>query len=330
MTGKRIFITGASGCLGHYLTERLIEQSEHELFLLVRNPAKLQFDCNARLGIHVLQGDLAAVEHHGELLKTMDVAILAATSWGDSAQTQLINVDKTLATLRLLDPERVEQVIYFSTESILDRHNNLLPEAASLGSDYIKTKSACFKQLPELAIADKITVLFPTLVFGGGPDKPYSHLTSGLGDVTRWLNLIRFFSADASFHFVHGYDVGQVVAHLVDHPPGERAPDTNPYPAKLRKLVLGSRAVTVNQAIEDVCAYFGKRIYFRIPITPSLVEFFIRVFRIQVGPWDRFCIDYRHFTHETPVNPSNFGLATYGETIADILKLSGVSRGSKP
>ena len=38
----RIFITGASGCIGHYLVETLIENTDHELFLMMRNPAKLR------------------------------------------------------------------------------------------------------------------------------------------------------------------------------------------------------------------------------------------------------------------------------------------------
>ena len=41
---QRIFITGASGCIGHYVLESLIDQSEHELFLLLRDPNKLQID----------------------------------------------------------------------------------------------------------------------------------------------------------------------------------------------------------------------------------------------------------------------------------------------
>lgn len=264
---------------------------------------------------------MAQVEQHRELLKTVDVAILIATSWGDPAQTKLINVDKTLEIMTLLDPERVEQVMYFSTESILNRENELLPEAAEIGSDYIKTKSACFRQLKHLAIAPQITTLFPTLVFGGDGQKPYSHLTGGLDDVTRWISLIRFFGIDASFHFVHGYDVGQVVAHLVENPPEENAfAETG----DVRKMILGSDSVTVNQAIAQVTQYFGKRVYFQIPITQALAEFFIKVFRIEVGPWDRFCIRYRHFTHANPVSPSSFGLETQGATITDIFKLSGV------
>jgi len=321
VTRKRIFITGASGCLGHYITERLIQNSEHELFLFMRNPAKLQLDIETRPGIHVIPGDLSQIEQQTALLETMDVAICIATAWGDPATTHLINVDKTLALMERLDPERIEQVIYFSTESILNQENELLPEAAEMGSDYIKTKSACFRRLKHLAIAPKITALFPTLVFGGNEHKPYSHLTGGLSEVTRWISLIRFFRVDASFHFVHGYDVGQVVAHLVEHPPEK---DAVAETGDVRKLVLGSHSVTVNQAIAQVARYFGKRVYFQIPITQALTEFFIKVFRIEVGPWDRFCIGYRHFTHADPVSPSSFGLETQGETIADIFRLSGV------
>ncbi|XTZ12966.1 MAG: SDR family oxidoreductase, partial [cyanobacterium endosymbiont of Rhopalodia inflata] len=48
---KRIFLTGASGCIGHYMTEALIQETAHELFLLVRNPEKLQVDYKARPNI---------------------------------------------------------------------------------------------------------------------------------------------------------------------------------------------------------------------------------------------------------------------------------------
>ncbi|NJK53172.1 MAG: NAD(P)-dependent oxidoreductase, partial [Leptolyngbyaceae cyanobacterium SU_3_3] len=51
MTSKRIFVTGASGCIGHYIAETLIQETEHELFLMVRNPDKLKFDVHARPGV---------------------------------------------------------------------------------------------------------------------------------------------------------------------------------------------------------------------------------------------------------------------------------------
>ncbi len=320
MTPKQILITGASGCIGHYFTEQLIHKTDHELYILARNPAKLRFDVDARPGIHVVAADLREIDQYGDLLSRINVAILAATSWGGVEESYEINVAKTLALIERLDPAVCEQVLYFSTESILDQENQLLPEAGELGTDYIRTKYICFQGLEKLAIAPKITALFPTLVFGGDDRKPYSHLTEGFPQILSWLWLIRFLSADGSFHFMHGYDIAQVVCHLVDHP--EASPAASQASA-VRKVVLGNAPMTVNQTIREACRYFGKRIYFRVPLKAGLAEFFIRVFRIQVGPWDWFCIRYRHFVHRNPVSPATFGLQPYAQTLSDILKIYG-------
>lgn len=80
---KRVLVTGASGCIGHYLSEALIQETDYELYLLVRNPKKLQVDIQYRPGVTVLQGDMHGIEQFADLLKTVDVAVLAATVWGD-------------------------------------------------------------------------------------------------------------------------------------------------------------------------------------------------------------------------------------------------------
>ncbi|MEL7523736.1 MAG: NAD(P)-dependent oxidoreductase, partial [Cyanobacteria bacterium J06553_1] len=216
---KRIFITGASGCIGHYMVESLLQNTDHELYLLVRNPDRLKFDHQASPRIHVLVGDMSRIEEYGDLLlKDINIAILAATAWGGSEETYDINVVKTLALINLLNPEICERIIYFSTASILDRNNQLLLPASQLGHDYIRTKYECFSQLAHQAIADKIIAVFPTLVFGGEPNKPYSHLSAGITDVTKWIGLIRWFSLDGSFHFIHGRDIAGVITYLVQNP----------------------------------------------------------------------------------------------------------------
>lgn len=310
---KKIFITGSSGCIGHYLVENLIQNTDHELFLLVRNPDKLQFDPQARTGIHLLQGDLEGIEQFFPLISTMDVVILAATSWGGITEAYEINVVKMLQLMQQLDPSVCEQVIYFSTASILDRHSQPLPEAGDIGTNYIRTKYACYTRLGELPIAEKITTVFPTLVFGGDENKPYSHLSGGLEEVIRWVDLIRWLKAEGSFHFIHAYDIAQVVAYLVDHPPSSSAS---------RDLVLGHDPHTVNITVEEICQYLDKKIYFRIPLSLGLANFFIALFRLKMAEWDRFCLDYRHFTYKDPVNPATFGLKPYCATITDILKVT--------
>lgn len=308
MNPKRIFITGASGCIGHYITQALIHHTEHELYLLVRNPERLRVDLKYRPGIELLQGDMRQIDQYAPLLQTINVAVLTATAWGGGDVFD-VNVLKTMQLMQYLDPEFCKQVIYFSTASILDRHNQPLKEARQLGTDYIRTKYDCYSRLSRLRIASRITTLFPTLVFGGEDTGLPSHLTRGLPDVLKWINLIRFLKAEGSFHFIHAADIAQIVLHLISKPPVPAQP-----------FVLGNQAITVNQTIEEICAYLGKKIYFRIPLTDWLIDLIIDWFKIKISTWDRFCLNYRHFTYENPVSPATFGLTNYCYSITDILK----------
>lgn len=316
MNRKRIFVTGASGCIGHYITETLIRETGHEIYLLVRDPDKLQFDYEERPGVTILQGDLLDIDRFGDILPSMNCAILAAASWGGQQETFDVNVVKLLRTLDLLDPQTCEQVIYFSTASLLDREENLLREPAHLGTDYIRSKYDGLMQVKRSQFRDRVTILFPTLVLGGDENKPYSHLSSGLPGVVKWIDLMRFLQAEGSFHFIHALDIARVVGYLVDHPPGEQ-----------REYVLGNAPLTVNRAIEEVCAYLGKRIYIRIPLFSWLTDLLISAFNIQMSPWDRFCLRYRHFTYKNAVNPETFGVPVYCPTFSDVLKVSGIRSG---
>jgi nucleoside-diphosphate-sugar epimerase len=314
MSQKRILVTGASGCVGHYLSEALIKETNHELYLLVRNPSKLQVDTQTRPGITVLQGDMQEISRFADLLKTIDTAVLTATAWGGD-NTFKINVDKTLELMSLLDPDRCEQIIYFSTASVLGRNEQPLKEAGEIGIDYVRSKYDCLHKVPKLAIAPKVTTVFPTLVLGGEANKPYSHISPGISEVTKYIDLIRFLQVDGSFHFIHGRDIATVVRYLIDNPSKEN---------QSRKLVLGQAQLTVNQAIEDVCAYLGKKIIFRLPLSLWLANVIIAVFRIQMDDWSRFCMNYRHFIYKNAVNPASFGLPNYCATMSDVLKISGV------
>ena len=312
---KRIFITGSSGCIGHYMAEALIQETNHELYFLVRNPHKPQFNYQSRPNVHLMIGDLQNIEKFSDFLKTVNVAILAATSWGGINESFEINVTKTLGLMKLLDPDICEQIIYFSTASILDKNNQPLPEAGRLGTNYIRTKYQCYTQLYKLPIYNKVTTVFPTLVFGGEPNKPYSHLSGGIKDVIKWVDLIRWFKADGSFHYIHARDIAQVIRHLVEN---------NPTEADSRDLVLGNKKVTVNEAIKEICNYLNKKIYFQITLYIILVNFFIKAFRLRMEDWDYFSINYRHFTYKDTVTPASFNLENYCTTIEDVMQLSGV------
>lgn len=316
MTQKRIFVTGASGCIGHYISEILIQETNYELYLLVRNPQKLKVNTQVRLGVTLVQGDMQKLDGLADLLSTIDIAVLTATVWGGE-DTYDVNVFKTIELLKLLDPDHCEQVIYFSTASVLNSKKHPLKEAGELGTDYIRSKYECLEQVAKLPIVDKITKVFPTFVLGGDRNKPYSHVTSGLCEVAKYVNLIRFLEADGSFHFIHGRDIATVSRHLIENPPKE---------GESRSLVLGQDKITVNQAVEELCSYFDKKIWFRIPLSISLANLLIAIFRIQMSTWDRFCMSYRHCTYEKVVNPTIFGLPNYCATMKDVLKTSGLKK----
>lgn len=324
---KNIFITGASGCIGHYIVESLLEDTDHFLYLLVRNPDKLQFEWKNNPRIKVLQGNLREIEEYSDLLlKEINIAILGATSWGGAAESYDINVVKTLALIEMLNPKICEQVLYFSTASILDRENNLLLPASEFGTDYIRTKYQCFSQLSKLKISDRIITLFPTLVLGGDKNKPVSHLSSGLPEIVKWLGLIRWIKTDGSFHFIHGRDIAKVVTYLVQNSQQIKEKKdniSNKESQSVDKMVLGNQPITVNETIEQICNYFDKKVYFAIPLYSWLTNLIVKVFRIQMDSWSYFSLTYRHFTYKNVVTPNNFGLNNYVSTVEDIMKTAG-------
>ncbi|MDJ0576402.1 MAG: NAD(P)-dependent oxidoreductase [Xenococcaceae cyanobacterium MO_234.B1] len=324
---KQIFITGATGCIGQYIVEILSKNPNYELHLLIRNPDKIPGEWKNNSCINILPGDLQDIESYSDLLlKEINVAILSATSWGGATESYDINVVKTLSLLKMLNPKICEQVLYFSTASILDRNNNLLLEASKFGTDYIRTKYQCLSELSKLEIADKIVALFPTLVFGGDNNKPLSHLSSGLPEIVQWLDLIKWLTADGSFHYIHAQDIAQVVNYLVEHPEAKNK-YKNKYAvseAPIKYLVLGNASITVDKAIADVCQYFNKRIYWRIPLYIWLANILIKLFRIQMDDWSYFSLNYRHFIYQNPVSPATFGLKNYCSSVSDIMKFSGL------
>lgn len=308
-------MTGASGCIGHYILELLLQCERYELFLLLRHPSKLRLPVQDHPRVHILQAGLSDIEQFSDLLATIDIAVLTAAAWGGNQDVMDINVNRNLRLMSLLDPERCQQVIYFSTASILDQHDQPLAEASKLGTDYIRSKYECHQRLSELAVYDKITTVFPTLVFGGDKDKPASFISAGLKDVTKWIGLIRFFKADGGFHFAHAQDIALVVNYLVE----------NPSPEGYREFVIGNPPLTADEAIEQACNYLGQSIWFRIPLSFFLADIIIKVFRIEMAPWDYFCIQYRHFVYKHAVNPASFGLTPYCPTMADLLKVHGIT-----
>jgi nucleoside-diphosphate-sugar epimerase len=325
----RIFITGASGCLGHYVLNRLAFASPNDcgaqaslvppyhLVLLVRDAHRLAWSAadldraQARgTQVTVLEGDLRRIQDHAQVLAETDALIHLAAAWGDAETAHAINVTHTLELFQLLNPDRCQKILYFSTASLLDTQNQPMPIAGEAGTDYIRSKYDMLLQRDQIHLHQQLVTLYPTLLFGGNAIYPYSHITAGLKDVLRWLGLVRFLRVDFSFHFIHAQDVAEIVAYLLTQP------------TAATDLVLGNPPLTFDQCVEQLCAFYNKRIYARLPIPLWLVRTLAFLWRVQLSSWDDYCLRHRHFVYQT-VTPRTFGLPSHFPTLEKILATYG-------
>ena len=329
----RILITGASGCVGQYTAETLLRRSDAHLLLLLRDPAKLTAIPADHPRVTLLVGDLRDLGPHAEAIASVHRVIHTATAWGDPERAEQVNVVAVKKLLSLLDPERLEQVIYFSTASILNRNLALLPEAMAYGTEYIQTKARCLAELEGHPLAERIVAVFPTLVFGGkvGPGDPHptSYLTAGVAEAIPWLWLAKWLRTDASFHFIHAADIATVCTHLATTPH-----QANPEPGQgqVRRLVLGQAPITVNQAEATLVRWRrGWMPRLGIDLRGWLIDGLVKLLRIEINDWDRFSIRQRHFVHEPVSPPERFGLTSYAPTLEAVLETAGVThRGPLP
>ncbi len=330
-TPARILITGASGCVGQYTTSWLLENSNAELLLWLRDPSKLTAVPADHPRIKLLVGDLRDTDRFATELASVNRVIHTATAWGDPERAQQVNVVAVKRMLSLLNPSLIEQITYFSTASILDRNLQPLKEALAYGTEYIQTKAQCLKDLEEHPLAEKIVAVFPTLVFGGRVDGhspfPTSYLTEGLAEASRWLWLARFLRADASFHFIHAADIAAICGHLATTP-HQRNPEPGQGP--VRRIVMGQPAISVNNTVASLCRWRGLRRTPGVPLWPWLIETLIRVLPIEVNAWDRFSIRQRHFIHHPVTQPERFGARSHAANLEAVLQDSGLPRRGTP
>ena len=324
----RILITGASGCVGQHIARELLEHSDSHLLLLLRDPAKLTAVPHGHQRVTVLVGDLRDLTPHAGAIATATRIIHTATAWGDPERAMAVNVEAVKQLLAFTSPEWLEQVIVFSTASVLDRQLRLLPEALSEGTEYIRTKALCLQQLESHPLAERIVAIFPTLVFGGRVDGggpfPTSYLSAGLKEACRWLWLAKWLRVEASFHVIHAADIAKVCGHLISQPQG---PNPEPGQGRVRRLVLGQPPLSVNATVRRLGRWRGAWLPpVGLEIRPWLVETLIRVLRLEITPWDRFSIRQRHFVHEPISPPERFGLVSHAPTLEAVFADAGLPR----
>ena len=327
MNQAKILITGASGCVGQYIASWLLENSEAHLLLWLRNVSKLKAINPKNPRLKLLIGDIREPELFANELASVSRVIHTATAWGDPDRAYQVNIKAVKALLAQLNPNVLEQIIYFSTASILNHDLEPLEEAFSYGTEYIQTKAQCLQELNHHPLADKIIAVFPTLVFGGCVNGkstfPTSYLTSGLTKAVKWLWLARWIRGYSRFHFIHAADIAFICGHLSTTP---HLSNKEPSQNGVRRLVLAQPHITIDQAVDTLLKWKGMRNTPRFPLKSWLIKILIKILPITVTKWDRFIIHQRHFTHEPITHPEIFGGLSHAKTLKEILNDAGVAK----
>ncbi len=322
LIGTMILLTGATGCVGRYLLEALLNETDEPLLLLLRNPDALPQALRTHPRVQIRKHDLAQGAAPLADLPPIRAALLVATAWGGPQTRQVIR-DANLALAERLIDQGCLRVLYFSTASVLDRKGALLDAARDHGTDYIQGKHALTVAMEGCADRAEIIGLFPTLVIGGDPQGtfPMSHFARLLHQLRRWAWIIRFLDAEARLHVIHAADIASVCVALVQAPP---APAGGRQGA--RRLVLGNPASSVDMLVGAYARHRGLGRWRLIRLRPRLAEVLIRLFRIQLSAWDRHCMQHPDQTYDQPVNPGNFNRPLHMPEFATGLTRIGLPR----
>ena len=319
---KNLLITGSNGCVGQYLTDWFLKNSNYRISLLVRDPNKLPLSIRKNKRINLLVCDIRDCKKFKKELSEINYLIHTATAWGDPKRAYEVNVVAFEELLGLLQKNFLEKIIYFSTASILNEETELMRESLIYGTEYIQTKYQCYENLRNSSFANKTCVVFPTLVFGGtlkGNSRyPVSYLTEGLKQAKNWLWIARFLKIDAKFHFIHAKDIAQICGFLIK--------STNKRDYGFKKYVLGQKFITIDEAILTLLNNYRIKRYFALRLNKSIIKFLLKVLPIQTTNWDNFSINKFNFNHKPIANPETFGLKSYAKSLKEVLKLAKLPR----
>ena len=253
---NNIFVTGVTGCIGHYVIRELKRSFPNaHLHMMVRNKKKFKINIDDWSNVTIHSGDMDDIGTCKEVLKTVDYIVHIATVWGYNLDVNIrINRDRTLEMFDYCDPSRLKKIIYFSTASILTDNNELSPAAKTDGSPYIKSKLEAYNAIKSSVWEDRVITLFPTMVLGGADDFCYSHISQGLLDIRKHLRWAKWLHLNGSFHFLHAEDIAKMVSisMLQDVP---------------KDMVMGNPKMTFNEAILELAETIGKKplVQFNIP-----------------------------------------------------------------
>jgi UDP-glucose 4-epimerase len=127
----KIFLTGGSGFIGHWVVKELLAQG-HQLRLLIRNPSKIPSLKNLP-GVEIVEGTLYDRPILEAALKGCDACVHIALGWGETPATMLEkDTAVTVFLVEAAEQAGVKQFLYTSSTAAVGEFRPLMAEAIDL------------------------------------------------------------------------------------------------------------------------------------------------------------------------------------------------------
>ena len=139
----RVFVTGGTGFIGHYVVKALLEKG-HEVVVATRHPNKVP-TLRANPNVSFVEAALTDFEKMGEGLVGCDACIHVALGWGDTPTSMLMNDTRaTVALLEMSARAGCKKFIMTSSTSAMGRvRSEMLESTSNMPIDlYGATKAA--------------------------------------------------------------------------------------------------------------------------------------------------------------------------------------------
>ncbi len=171
-----ILITGATGFIGRHLTEKLSKQTNHNLFCLVRNPAKAER--LKKFGVHLIYADIIKKNSLKKLSNGEFDIVFHCAALVKSSNCQKLYQHNAIGTENICDlalKVKVSKMIYISSVAVVSGNPQIpltedLPFKATnpYGESKIEAEKIVIKYRKK---GLKVAIIRPSMVYG--EDEPH-------------------------------------------------------------------------------------------------------------------------------------------------------------
>ena len=123
---------------------------------MVRDKSKLPISVQDNKKVKLMVCDIRESYRYKKEISQINYLIHTATAWGDPRRAYEVNIKAFEELLEMLDIEKLEKIIYFSTASILDTQTELMRESLIMEQSIFKQNMNVSRNLEKAHLQKKL------------------------------------------------------------------------------------------------------------------------------------------------------------------------------